>query len=133
VRLPFLIVAIDPFEPGGVAGNDIAPVLGAGALAQICDAIVGAYSVAVIDLPARMLAVNVEPGEPVLQIKDPVDPDRPISPSVPGSRLPARGGGTAPHSPVKPPHIRDVPQQLSQPLVADASLPLSPLAVRVFR
>ena len=50
-----------------------------GAMPEVRKAIVGGVSVIVIDVARRVLAMDLEPGETMLIMPHPVDPDRTIS------------------------------------------------------
>ena len=52
-------------ESGGVASARVARIFRPGALPQVRDAIVGGNCVDVIDFSRRVLAMDIEPGEPM--------------------------------------------------------------------
>jgi hypothetical protein len=94
----------------------IAHILCAGAFAQIGDAVIPALVVDVIDLPARVLAVDMKPSEPMRAINDPTNSDVAISLPGPVARFAVRGCAAASHPPIKTPRVRGVIEQLPQAL-----------------
>jgi hypothetical protein len=94
----------------------IAHILCAGAFAQIRDAVVPALIVDVIDFPARVLAVDIKPGEPMRAMHGPIDGDATISLPAPGARFTACACAAASHPPIKTPRVRGVIEQFSQAL-----------------
>ena len=94
----------------------IAPILCAGAFAQIGDAVVSALVVDVIDYSARVLAVDIKPGEPMRAINGPIDRDVAISLPAPGARFASCSCPAASDPPIKTPRVRGVIEQFSQAL-----------------
>jgi hypothetical protein len=99
----------------------IAPILCAGAIAQIGDAVVPALVVDVIDFASRVLAVDMKPGEPMRAINSPIDFNVAISVSAPSARFAAGACAAASHPPIKTPRFRGVIEQFSEALSRQSS------------
>jgi hypothetical protein len=85
-------VPVDTFEPGyTIAPVGVARILCARSLAQFRDAIIRGISVAMIDFSGGVLAVNIEPSEPMGVMRHPVNIDLPVAVASPSACFCARG------------------------------------------
>ena len=120
---PFAAVAIDAFETRPIAApGDIASVLCVGALAQVGDTIIRRISVLVIDFSDRVLAMDIEPREPVSAVADAAYADEPIAADVQGACFRSRGHASSRFAPIKKPRFRGVIEQFSDLLRREAKL-----------
>jgi hypothetical protein len=99
----------------------IAPILCAGAIAQIGDAVISALVVDVIDFRESGARRGHEAGEPMRAINSPTDFNVAISVSAPSARFAACACAAASHPPIKKPRFRGVIEQFSQALCRQLS------------
>jgi hypothetical protein len=120
---PFAAVPLNAFEGGPtMAPGTVAHILWARGLAQIRNAIICGIPVPVIDFIGRMLAVYIEPGEPMGVVPDPADSDHVIPVRVRSACFETRGRASLRHAPIKKPRFRGVMKQLPEPLRRQAEL-----------
>ena len=123
---PFASPSLHAFEraltmaPGPVAG-----ILRRRGEAQIRDAIIRTIPVPVIDLCRGVVAVNIEPGEPMGVMSGPLDADDGVSLRVRTARFGSRGHASLRYAPIKTPGFRGVMKQFPQPLRVEAELPFA--------
>jgi hypothetical protein len=106
----------DPLDSGFAAAGSSAQVVPRRAVTQILDAIVPAFIVEMIDVSARMLAINVEPSQPMGKENAVIDRNCAISVAMVGPGLEPCGGCPARDAPVEAAGSGRVIEQFSQPL-----------------
>ena len=75
-----------------------------------------------IDFSGRVLAVNIEPSEPMGVMRHPVNMDFPVAVAVPSARFCAHGNAPPLYAPIKKPRFGAVVEQLPEPLRREAEL-----------
>jgi len=123
---PFASLLLHAFEraltmaPGPVAG-----ILRRRGEAQIRDAIIRTIPVPAIDLCRGVVAVNIEPGEPMGVMRESLDSDDGVSTGVRTARFGSGGHASLRYAPIKTPRFRGVMKQFPQPLRREAELPFA--------
>jgi hypothetical protein len=122
-RPPLAALAPDAFEGGPtIAPELVVSVLQGRGLAQIRDAVIRRVSVPVIDLSARVFAVNVEPSEPMGVMDAPLDSDGDVAARVRTAGLRSFGHAPFRYAPIKTAGVRVVVKQFPQPLRRELEL-----------
>jgi hypothetical protein len=122
-RGPFRVVSTDAFEPGPApSAPAVASILSVRGRAQVCDPIIGWIAVPVIDLSGRMLAMDVEPRQPVGVMNETVDSDHDVAIRSATACLGSGGCGSPRYPPMKTPRLRGVIEDFTEPLRGQAAL-----------
>ena len=123
---PFASLLLHAFERAlTMASGLVAGILWGRGEAQICDPIIRWIVIPVIDFLRWVLAVNIEPGEPMGVMRESLDSDDGVSTGVRTARFGSGGHASLRYAPIKTPRFRGVMKQFPQPLRREAELPFA--------